>query len=452
MAYDFVIRDATLVSSEGCTVGDLAVADGRIAELGTVTGHTRRDIDGKGLHLMPGFIDTQVHFREPGLTHKEDLESGTRSAACGGVTTILEMPNTDPTTSTADALSDKLERAVGRSWCDFGFFVGATADNVPELPELEMSAGTPGIKVFVGSSTGSLLVDEPSDLERVLAAGIRPCALHSEHEARLKQRSSLASIPGKVDEHNFLRDAEAAVQSTALILELAARTKRHVHILHISTADEVPMLAAAKAAGQLVSAEVTPQHLYFAAPSCYAELGALAQMNPPIREEYHRRALWRGLEQNVFDCFGSDHAPHTLDEKALPYRSSPGSPSGMPGVQTILPVLLRFVQEGRLSLEKLVLMGCERPAALYGIAGKGSLNVGNDADLCLIDFAATQKLSRWDIQSKCGWSPYEGHTIGGFPKAVFVRGNMVSANGKPSGEPIGRQALYTWKQTIGNRL
>lgn len=448
MPYDLVIRNVAVAGPSGTSVGDIAISDGLIIAVGAVSEFGRAEVDGSGLHALPGIIDTQVHFREPGATHKEDLESGTRAAICGGVTTVFEMPNTNPATTSESALADKLHRAEGRAWCDYAFFIGATAENVAQLPALEQLPGTPGVKVFAGSSTGSLLVDREQDLDRVLRAGVRRCAVHSEDEARLRTRARLASTPGRVDEHPFLRDAEAAQQSTRRLIALAGAAKRPLHILHVSTADEVPLIAEAKAAGQQVSAEVTPQHLFFSAPACYERLGTLVQMNPPVREKYHTLALWRALSSGVFDCFGSDHAPHTLEEKALPYRAAPGSPSGMPGVQTLLPVLLRFFQMGALTLEQMVTMTASGPAELYGLAAKGTIAPGFDADIALCDLSAKHRLRRWDIQSKCGWSPFEGQLLAEFPRAVYLRGRLAAACGKPVGEPVGRSAMFTWKETI----
>jgi dihydroorotase len=443
--FDFVIRGAQVWGEHGPAIGDVAVRDGVIESVGEVRESGREEVDAAGLALIPGLIDTQVHFREPGATHKEDLESGTRSAVCGGVTTIFEMPNTDPPTTTAEALNDKLDRAQGRSWANYAFFVGASGGNVEYLPELEMLPGTPGVKIFVGSSTGSLLVEDDEVLRRVLAAGSRRCSLHSEDEPRLRARGALASNSGVVSEHPYIRDAEAAALATRRILRLSAEVGRPVHILHISTGDEIPLLKAAKADGQPVTAEVTPQHLFFTAPDCYQKLGTLAQMNPPVREAYHGAALWRALDEGVFDVFGSDHAPHTLEEKANPYRGTPGSPSGMPGVQTMLPVLLRYVREGRLSLEKLVTMACEAPAKLFGIKGKGRIAAGFDADLVLLDPTASATLMRSDIQSKCGWSPFEGESLGVFPSHVFVGGQLVARMGKPVDQPRGSVVTFDWK-------
>lgn len=441
--FDLVVRDATVVSPAGSRLVDVAIQDGIFVEVGAISERGRDELNAQGLSLMPGVIDTQVHFREPGMEHKEDIESGTRAAICGGVTTVFEMPNTSPPTTTAEALADKLLRARGRAWCDHGFFVGASGENVEHLPDLEQLAGSPGVKVFVGSSTGTLLVEDDEVLSRVLTAGKMRCALHCEDEARLRQRRGLAS--GRVDEHPYVRDAESAVLATRRILRLASEAKRPIHILHVSTGDEPALIIAAKASGQDVTAEVTPQHLHFAAPGAYERLGSLVQMNPPIREDYHRRALWRALERGVFDVFGSDHAPHTLEEKQKPYGGHDGSPSGMPGVQTMLPVLLSFARAGRLELTKLVDMACSKPAELFGLKGKGLVEPGYDADFVLFDPQSVAVLNRWEVQSKCGWSPFEGEELAAFPRAVYLRGIIAAKDGKPVGGQRGLPVRFTWK-------
>ncbi len=414
----------------------MAVSGGRISALGRVEGDAERTVEGRGLTLLPGAIDTQVHFREPGLTHKEDLESGSRAALFGGVTAYLEMPNTDPTTTDAATLADKLRRAEGRSWAHYGFFVGASTDNVDRLAEYETLPGTPGIKIFMGSSTGPLLVGNDDELRRVLRAGRKRCPIHAEDEPRNRARKGLVSESPHPREHPFLRDAESARLATERILRLSAETGRPIHILHVSTADEPPLIAEAKRQGLGTTAEVTPQHLWFAADD-YERLGTHLQMNPPIRSKEHREGLWRALEDGVFDVFGSDHAPHTLEEKAKPF---PGSPSGMPGVQTLMMALLRFVQQGRLGLETVVHMACERPASLYGIANKGRLEVGMDADLALWDLGRTIVFDRSMVQSRCGWSPYEGETLAAAPELVLVGGKVALESGAlvegPKGEML----------------
>ena len=437
--FDLLIRQGTLVTSTYAESGDIGIKDGKIAAIGHLDDPAAEVLDATGLLVMPGLIDTQVHFREPGLEHKEDLESGTRAALIGGVTGILEMPNTNPNTTNAETLADKLHRADGRAWCHYGFFVGATTDNIDQLAELETLPGTPGIKIFMGSSTGSLLVGDDEHLRRVLATVRKRCPIHAEDEFRNRERKALISDDPHPREHPFLRDAESARLATERILRLSKETGGKVHILHVSTADEPPMIAEAKRLGLGTTAEVTPQHLYFSAPDCYDRLGTLAQMNPPIRSKEHQEGLWRALQDGVFDVFGSDHAPHTLEEKAQPY---PKSPSGMPGVQTMLSVLLTFAHQGRLDIHDLVRMACERPASLYGIRGKGRLEVGYDADLTLVDARRTKVFERSMVQSKCGWSPYEGEELTGWVEHVVLGGRVAVREGALTESPRGTMLQF----------
>lgn len=440
MHFDVLLRNGTITTSTIATTGDVGILDGKLAAIGDLGHSTAQEvIDATHLCVMPGLIDTQVHFREPGLEHKEDLESGTRAALHGGVTSILEMPNTNPTTSSAATLTDKLIRARGRAWCHYGFFVGATTENAEELSLLERLPGTPGVKIFMGSSTGSLLVAEDEDLRKVLRSIQKRCPVHAEDEARNRERKALISDSPHAREHPFLRDAESAKIATGRILRLSKETDQPVHILHVSTREEPGMIAQAKNLGLRTTAEVTPQHLFFWAPDCYERLGAFTQMNPPIRSEEHRKVLWQALEEGVFDVFGSDHAPHTLEEKAQPY---PKSPSGMPGVQTLLPVLLTFVEQGRLSLSRVVQMACERPAELYGIRNKGCLEVGYDADVVIVDTKRSQIFERSMVQSKCGWSPYEGEMLTGWVEHVIVGGAVAIRGGERVGAPNGRMLRF----------
>jgi dihydroorotase len=427
--FDTVIRRARVVTGAHSEVADVAIRDGKIAGIGDFR-EAETVIEAVGLILIPGLIDTQVHFREPGLTHKEDLATGTLAARHGGVTSVLEMPNTNPTTTTPEALADKQAMAAGRAACHYGFFFGATPENAERLAEYEILPGTPGIKVFSGSSTGSLLVSEEADLRRVFEHGRRRIAVHSENEARNRQMKA-EMAPTDVHQHPMVRDAESAIMETRRILGIAKDAGRPVHILHISTGQEPAILAEAKR-HQDVTCEVTPQHLWFAAPEAYDRLGTRAQMNPPIRSAEHREQIWRALEAGVFDVFGSDHAPHLLSEKALPY---PASPSGMPGVETMLAVLLTFVAQGRLSLETVVRMACETPARLYGITGKGHIRVGYDADLVLLDPSRAFVCEAKNLHSRCGWTPYEGETLFGEIHGVFLNGDREIG-------PEGRQLRF----------
>lgn len=442
MTCDLLIRGGMVVSSQGIHRADVAIVGGKIASVGDLRGASAREtIDARNLHVLPGGIDTQVHFREPGMEHKEDLESGTRAALFGGVTTVFEMPNTQPATTSLAALQDKVARAAGRTWCHTSFFVGATTDNAEELAALEFAPGTPGIKVFVGSSTGTLLVERDEDIERVLRHGKRRCPIHAEDEARLRERKSLLGESPHAREHPNVRDAEAARLATSRVLGLSEKAGRPVHILHVSTLDELPLLAEAKERGLGTTCEVTPQHLTFSSED-YERLGTRLQMNPPVRAKEHREALWRALQDGLFDVFGSDHAPHTSEEKALPY---PSSPSGMPGVQTILPVLLGFVAQGRLSLQAVVRMLCENPALIYGVRDKGFVASGYDADLVLLDPDQSFVVEQGWLQSKCGWSPYEGSTLRGKPVHVLVGGRWSLREGALQGSPAGRSVEFGWK-------
>ena len=435
--FDLVVAGGALATARRTEAADIGVRGGRIAAIGALAaaGAARR-IDARGLHVLPGVIDSQVHFREPGGEHKEDLESGTRAAALGGVTCVFEMPNTDPPTITAAALADKCARAEGRAWTDFAFFVGAAAGNADELPALERLPGCCGVKIFMGSSTGTLLVPDDALLEKVLRSGERRVAVHAEDEERLKARRGIAESAARVSAHPEWRDVETARRATERLLRLAAATGRPAHVLHITTADEMELLAARP---RWVSVECTPQHLTLAAPECYDRLGAFAQMNPPIRGAEHRAALWRGIARGTVDVIGSDHAPHTREEKA---RAYPRSPSGMPGVQTLVPIMLDHVAAGRLSLQRLVDLVSEAPARLYGARGKGRLEVGADADLTLVDLKARRVVDDSWLASRCGWSPFSGTEVTGWPRATVVRGRQIMRDGELLGRPAGRAVRF----------
>ena len=431
MRYDLLVKGGTCVTPAGAGRADVGVQDGRIAAVGDLSGASAGEVvDARDLHVLPGVIDSQVHFREPGLTHKEDLGTGSAGAALGGVTTFFDMPNTQPNTDSAEALAWKVARAKATSFVDFAFYVGATAANAESLGALEGLEGCAGVKVFLGSSTGNLLVDDPALLELVLRSTRRRVAFHSESEARLRERKALTE-GATVHAHPRWRDEECAVSSTRALLAAARRLNRQVHVLHVSTAGEVPLLAQAKA---LATCEVSPQHLTLCAPGCYDRLGTRAQMNPPLREARHRDALWDGVARGVFDVLGSDHAPHTLEEKAKPY---PQSPSGMPGVQTLLPVMLTHVAEGRLSLERLVDLCAHAPARVFGLPHKGRLEPGCDADLVLVDLARKHTFKAAEMATRCGWTPFEGFTALGMPVATFVRGRAVMREGQLVGAPAG---------------
>jgi dihydroorotase len=434
--YDLIVKGGTVWTTGGAADVDVAVRDGRIVGIGNFdTGAAGQIVDATGLTVLPGVVDTQVHFREPGNEHKEDLESGTRAAALGGVTAVFEMPNTSPSTTTPEALQDKLDRAQGRAWTEHAFFIGASPENAEQLGELERLPGCCGVKMFMGSSTGNLLVADDETVRRVLSNGTRRVAVHSEDEPRLIERMG-ERIEGDPSSHPVWRDAQTAITCTNRLLKLARETGRRVHVLHVTTAEEVAILAAAK---DIATCEITPQHLTLVAPDCYERLGTYAQMNPPIREQRHNDGLWAGVRDGVFDVVGSDHAPHTKEEKAAAY---PASPSGMPGVQTQLPLLLDHVNAGRLTLARLVDLVCSGPSRIYGIAGKGRIALGYDGDFTLVDLKAKREITTDWLASKCGWSPFEGMTVTGWPMGTIIRGNVVMRDGELADAAIGAPVRF----------
>ena len=436
--FDLVIRNGTLCTPGGRIRADLGVCEGRITAIGAIdaAAAAAHVIDATGLHVLPGVIDAQVHFREPGATHKEDLATGTAAAALGGVTSVLEMPNTDPPTTTVDALADKIARLRGRARCDVGFFVGATPDNAGELGHLEMQPGCAGVKVFMGSSTGSLLVADDEALADVFAHGVRRVAIHAEDEERLRERRAIAVAAADPVAHPDWRDTETAMRATWRALALARRFGRRVHVLHVTTADECALLAACK---DIATFEILPQHLTLTAPECYQRLGTLAQMNPPIRDAHHQAGLWAAIASGACDMLATDHAPHTLEEKRKPY---PSSPSGMPGVQTLVPLMLDHVAAGRLSLERLIDLTSAGPARVWGLAAKGRLAVGFDGDLTLVDLSARRTIRAADQASRCGWTPFDGVEVTGWPIATVVRGHVVMRDGQLLGDPVGRPLRF----------
>jgi dihydroorotase len=422
--YDLILKGGIVVNHDGEGARDIGISGGRFAALGDLSRASAGEtIDCRGLHLLPGVIDSHVHFREPGLTHKEDLESGSRGAVLGGVTAVFEMPNTDPLTVTAEAVADKVKRGDHRMYCDFAFYVGATRENTKDLGELEMLPGVAAVKVFMGSSTGSLLVEDDDGVRAVLKAIRRRAAFHSEDEYRLRKRMNLR-VEGDPRSHPIWRDATAALMSTQRLIALAHETGKRVHVLHVTSKEEAVFLAGHK---DVATAEATPAHLTLAAPECYERLGTLAQLNPPIRDASHRDGLWQGLAQGVIDSIGSDHSPHTRDEKAQPY---PKSHSGMPGVQTLVPIMLDHVNAGRLSLLRFVDLTSAGPARLFGIAAKGRIAKGYDADLTVVDLKRRQTIADAQIASRAGWTPFNGVTVTGWPVGTLVRGHKAMWEGQ----------------------
>lgn len=417
--YDLIVRGGELVNHAGRGQADVGVRGGKVVAIGDLSQASADEVfDARGLTVLPGVIDTQVHFREPGLEWKEDLESGSRAAVLGGVVAVFEMPNTEPTTTDPDALADKLARAHGRMHCDHAFYVGGTHENARFLGELERLPGCCGVKVFMGASTGSLLVQDDEGIEQVLRHTNRRATFHSEDEYRLAERRPLART-GDWTSHEEVRDAASALESTHRLVRIATGLGKRIHVLHVTTAEEMEFLAQHK---DVASVEVTPQHLTLTAPEAYERLKGYAQMNPPIRGARHQAGLWWAVGAGVADVLGSDHAPHTKEEKARPY---PASPSGMPGVQTLVPVMLTHVADGKLSLERFVDLTSHGANRLFGTADKGRLAVGNDADITIVDLKARRTLRHEDMASRVGWTPFDGFEAKGWPMATIIRGRVV---------------------------
>ncbi len=430
---DLLLKGATVVNHDGMGLRDIAINNGRIAWIGDVSGFTASEVlDCRNLHILPGVIDSQVHFREPGAGHKEDLETGSRAAVMGGVVGVFEMPNTKPTTTTVATLADKLARARHRMFCDFAFYVGGTRDNINEIPALEKLEGSAGIKVFAGSSTGDLLVEDDKGLDAIIGKISRRAAFHSEDEMRLRERVGF-QIAGDASSHPVWRDVEAARLCTERLLKIAKHHGKRIHVLHISTAEELPLLAASR---DFATVELTPHHLTLSAND-YVRLGSKLQMNPPVRESRHRDALWQAIASGLVDVLGSDHAPHTLEEKAKAY---PASPSGMTGVQTLVPIMLDHVNKGKLSLQRFVDLTSHGPQRIFNLAGKGRIAQGYDADFTIVDMARTETIGNSWIESRCGWTPYDGVRVQGWPVGTIIRGRKVMWQGALAdtahGEPI----------------
>jgi len=429
--YDAIFKNGTVVNQDGVHPADIGIRAGRVAALGVLSTDTADAVtDCRGLHILPGVIDTQVHFREPGLEHKEDLASGSLSAVMGGVTGVFEMPNTNPLTVTRETFEDKIRRATGRMHCNFAFFIGGTHENAAELPVLERLAGCAGVKVFMGSSTGSLLVPDDEGVGAILKVINRRAAFHSEDEYRLEERKPLR-VPDDPTSHPVWRDPEAALRSTKRLVALAHKYGKRIHVLHISTAEEMAFLADHK---DVATVEVTPHHLTLD-ETAYTRLGTLAQMNPPVRDRAHRAGIWAAVHNGVVDVLGSDHAPHTLAEKQKPY---PNSPSGMTGVQTLVPLMLDHVNAGTLSLERFVDLSSHGPSRIFNIARKGRIAVGYDADLTIVDLKRRETITNRWVASKAGWTPYDGVTVTGWPVGTIVNGRTVMWQGELMTPAIGQ--------------
>ena len=412
------IKNGAIVTPDGVKNQDIIIKNGIIAEIGNLNiADDIYIIDATNLHVLPGIIDPQVHFREPGLTHKEDIETGSMGAVAGGITTFFEMPNTSPATTTIDLLNQKYKIANSKSLANYSFFLGATYNNLDQILKLEDSCG---LKIFMGSSTGDLLVDDDVILEKIFSSCNRIIAVHAEDEAILNM-SSKYMVGRKFSLHMKARPVEAAVCATKKAINLALKHEKRLHVLHLSTADEVEMIRKIKYTG-LVTAETTPQHLTLSGPDIYDKIGSYAQMNPPIRDIKHQEGLWEGLHDGTIDCIATDHAPHTIQEKSLEYGSAP---SGMPGVETSLTIMLNHVNNGKARIEDIANWMSYNPAKIYKAIGKGKIAAGEDGDLTIVDLKRSHKIQNKNTYTKCGWSAFDGMVTQGWPIKTIVNGNIV---------------------------
>lgn len=432
-----LIRHAQVVLPESTERINVLIENGKVAALDVPDGASADEvIDASGLHLIPGVVDDQVHFREPGLTHKEDLLTATRACAKGGVTSFLEMPNTKPTTTSVAALESKLGLAAGRCVVNYGFYIGATPENVAELAR---ATRTPGIKIFIGSSTGDLLVDEQSALERIFAETTLPICAHCEDEATVRANAARIGGGSSVADHSRIRDNAAALIATKRAVDLAERHRHRFHVLHVSTAEEVQFL---RGTSDLITAEACPHHLFFTVDD-YDRLGSLIQMNPSIKSRADAAAVWQGLLDGTLEVIATDHAPHTLEEKRQPY---PKSPSGLPAVENSLALMLNQVSLGLCSLRQVVSWMCEAPARVWNLHQKGAIREGWDADLVLVDLNRTAVVRNEEQLTKCGWTPWDGVSLTGWPVRTLVHGQTVYCDGRVVGEGTGREILYDRQQ------
>ena len=426
-SFDLILKNGTVFTPEATEISDIAVKDGKIVDIGTFN-NAEEIIDCTNLYVFPGLIDTQCHFREPGGEHKETLETGTLSAALGGVTGIFEMPNTNPLTITPEAMEFKLKKAHETSYVDFAFYFGGTAEYAEHLSEWENIDGVCGIKIFMGASNGDLLSATDEEIDAIVANGKRVIAVHAEDEAIMNENKiTILGDSNDVAMHYKWRSEESCLNATKRIVSIAKKYSRKVHILHITTAQEMSFLKTNK---DIASAEVLANHLTLHAPDCYDMFGTLAQQNPPIREKHHQDALWAAVADGTVDIVASDHAPHTLDEKSGTY---PNTPSGTPGVQTLIPIMLNHVHEGRLSYERLVDLMAYGPYRIHKIKDKCLIRKGFNADFTVVDPKAEHIISNAEQASKSGWTPYDGKKVVGFPTMTIIGGKTIMRDGEITG-------------------
>lgn len=432
MALDLLIKNANIVTPPGVSSGDLGISGGKIVKLGSIDEKASQEIDASGKFLLPGVIDIHVHFRDPGFPEKGDFASESAAAASGGVTTVLDMPNTNPPTLTLEALEQKRKIAAAKSLVNYGFFFGLAYDN---FQEIEKAKNIAGVKVYMGSSTGNLLIQDTNVIGKLFETG-KPVIVHAEDESIIRENE--AKFRGAKDPkiHSFIRSPKSAYEAVKSVLHLAKKYEARIHITHISTADEVAEIKKFKS--QKVTCDVTPHHLALT-DAYYEKIGNLAKVNPPLRKDSDRQTLWKGLKAGIIDIIASDHAPHAKEEKEQDYWIAP---AGVPGVQTLLPFLLDSVEHGDLTISDVVKFTSENPAKLLGIKNKGKIEVGYDADLVLVDMALEQEVTDDMIFSQCRWSPFTGWKFHGWPVMTIIHGNIVFENGKIVGKSQGKEICF----------
>ncbi|TWU36598.1 Dihydroorotase [Novipirellula aureliae] len=411
-----LFRNARIVLPQFILDGSVLVEDGKIVDVDAgELANADETVDCQGRYLMPGVIDDQVHFREPGLTHKEDLSTASHACAAGGVTSFLEMPNTKPAAITVEGVRQKEAIAAQKSIVNYGFYIGATPSN---LEELAKASDVPGIKIFIGSSTGDLLVDDQETLERIFAETTLPICAHCEDEATVRANMDRLVGTSDIADHSRIRDERAAMIATARATDLARRHKHRFHVLHVSTAAELTLL---QNADPYITAEICLHHLFFNVDD-YARLGSRIQMNPSIKTKADNEGLWQGLLDGTIQVLATDHAPHTLQEKRQPY---PASPSGLPAVENSLALMLDQVNQGKCSLLQVASWMSDAPARVWGMVGKGRIDVGYDADLVLVDMDEARTIRDAEQHTKTCWSPWDGETLRGWPTATYIGGRRV---------------------------
>jgi len=432
-SFDLILKNGKCFIEEQLKTTDIGISNGIIKSIDKIqVSPDQKILDASNFVVLPGVIDTQVHFREPGSTDVEDLESGSKAAVLGGVTSVFEMPNTNPPTSNQTEFNKKLSLAKNRMFSNYAFYFGATPQNMDDLKKVDKLEGCCGVKLFAGSSTGNLLVKDEKDIEKVISSSSKIVSIHSEDEDILNLRKKFIK-KGDVSSHPLWRNEECAMSSTRRVVKIAERYNKKIHVLHVTTKEEVEFLSRYKGN---VSFEITLQHLTISAPHCYKLLGSLAQMNPPIRDKKHQDMLWKAIKDGVADMIGSDHAPHSLENKKKEY---PQTPSGMPGVQTLVPLMLNHVNNNKLTLNQFIKLVCENPVRIFGIKNKGYIKEGYDADLTIVDMNMKKVIKNDWIASKCGWTPFDGYEVKGFPLGTIVNGKAIvwdgklieKANGKP---------------------